>query len=42
MHMFAPNCTLGDGESDLPTGPGNPESSDKEDIENQKRLKALR
>ncbi|KAK1375952.1 cell wall integrity protein scw1-like [Heracleum sosnowskyi] len=26
----------GDGESDLPTGPGNPESSDKDDIEIQK------
>lgn len=39
--MLVPYCTPGDGESDLPTGPGNPESPDKDDIEIQKRLKAL-
>ena len=37
MHMLAPYCTPGDGE----TGPGNPESSDKDNREIQKRCKSL-
>lgn len=42
--MLTSYCTPGDGECDLPSGPSNPDSSDKDkdDIAIPKRLKALR